>query len=69
MIRSYSLGTLPALTSVRRIIMNNKFAKSMSAAILSNCHNAVLDLAFLIEAQEEDELPERVLASFRGNWP
>ena len=49
-------------------VSSSKVAASISATILSNVHKAVLDLSFLIEAKEQDELPERALCALRINW-
>ncbi|GMI33573.1 hypothetical protein TeGR_g11664 [Tetraparma gracilis] len=46
-------------------ITSSKVARSISKAILARSHVAVIDEGFVIEANEEDELPERLLCSSR----
>jgi len=46
-------------------IASSIMATTMLGIVKSACKSVVLDLAFLIEAQEDDELPERILGVAR----
>ena len=46
-------------------IASSIMAASLWRAVESVCRTLVIDLAFVIEAQDEHELPERLMASVR----
>jgi hypothetical protein len=46
-------------------ISSSKVAKSISSAILARSHVAIIDEGFVIEARNDNELPERLLVASR----
>ena len=48
---------------------SSKVAGSIMGLVKSYATSLVIDLAFLIEAQQEDELPERILGAARMHYP
>jgi len=47
---------------------SSKIASMMNSTILKACSKIVVEESWILEGQEEDELPERVLGSVRSHF-